>query len=64
MHYYNYFSNIKNFDLQNSISLEKLNIQGNWIEEEGGRAMARMLEENDYITEMVNISISALVVEP
>ncbi|KAL5008650.1 hypothetical protein ScPMuIL_014231 [Solemya velum] len=38
--------------LRENITLEKLNIQGNWIEGEGGRAMSRMLEENDYITEM------------
>ncbi|KAL4238564.1 hypothetical protein ACF0H5_003271 [Mactra antiquata] len=38
--------------LRDNITLEKLNLQGNWIEGEGGVAMARMLEENDYITEL------------
>ncbi|XP_060577123.1 leucine-rich repeat-containing protein 74B-like [Ruditapes philippinarum] len=39
--------------LRDNITLEKLNLQGNWIEGDGGLAMARMLEENDYITELV-----------
>lgn len=38
---------------QDNVTLEKLNLQGNWIEGEGGLAMARMLEDNDYITEIV-----------
>ena len=41
--------------LQDNVTLEKLNLQGNWIEGDGGLAMARMLEDNDYITELVSI---------
>ena len=40
--------------VQDNITLEKLNLQGNWIEGDGGSAMARMLEDNDYITELVS----------
>lgn len=40
--------------IQDNITLEKLNLQGNWIEGDGAAAMARMLEENDYITELVS----------
>lgn len=39
--------------LRDNITLEKLNLQGNWMEGDGGAAMARMLEDNDYITELV-----------
>lgn len=45
-----------NLSFKDNITLEKLNLQGNWIEGAGGLAMARMLEENDYITELVNFS--------
>jgi len=41
--------------LQDNVTLEKLNLNGNWIEGEGGEAIARMLEENEYITELVRI---------
>ena len=39
---------------QDNITLEKLNLQGNWMTGDGGAAMARMLEDNDYITELVS----------
>ncbi|XP_052770274.1 leucine-rich repeat-containing protein 74B-like isoform X2 [Mya arenaria] len=45
--------------LRDNITLEKLNLQGNWIEGDGGLAMARMLEDNDYITE-INLSDNKL----
>ncbi|XP_069118143.1 leucine-rich repeat-containing protein 74B-like isoform X2 [Argopecten irradians] len=38
--------------LRDNVTLEKLNLNGNWIEGQGGEAMARMLEENDYISEL------------
>lgn len=40
---------------QDTITLEKLDLRGNWIEGEGGEAVARMLEENDYVTDVVSI---------
>ncbi len=39
--------------LRENISLERLNLAGNWMEGEGGMYMARMLTDNDYITELV-----------
>lgn len=38
--------------LRDNITVEKLNLKGNWIQGEGGQAVSRMLEENDYITEL------------
>nr|KAG5700879.1 hypothetical protein BaRGS_012286 [Batillaria attramentaria] len=38
--------------LKDSIDVEKLDIEGNWIMPEGGRAISRLLEENEYITEV------------
>lgn len=35
------------------MTCEKLNLAGNWMEEVGARCMARMLTENDYITDLV-----------
>ena len=58
VYYYNpwhTFSTIFVNVLQDNVTLEKLNLQGNWIEGDGGLAMARMLEDNDYITELVSI---------
>lgn len=43
------------FCFQDTITLEKLDLRGNWIEGEGGEAVARMLEENDYVTDVVSI---------
>lgn len=40
---------------QDTITLEKLDLRGNWIEGEGGEAVARMLEENDYVTDVVSL---------
>lgn len=45
------------FTCQDTISLEKLDLRGNWIEGEGGEAVARMLEENDYVTDVVNYAL-------
>lgn len=42
-------------NFQDTITLEKLDLRGNWIEGEGGEAVARMLEENDYVTDVVSI---------
>lgn len=50
--------------LQDNITLEKLNLQGNWIEGAGGLAMARMLEDNDYITELVNYFCLLVILFP
>lgn len=33
--------------------MERLDLGGNWMSPEGGMAICRLLEENDYITEMV-----------
>ena len=38
---------------QESVNVERLDIGGNWIMPEGGRAISKLLEENEYITEMV-----------
>ncbi|XP_063426854.1 leucine-rich repeat-containing protein 74B-like [Mytilus trossulus] len=38
--------------LRDNISLEKLNLDGNWIQAEGGEAISKMLEENEYITDL------------
>ncbi|XP_035826749.1 leucine-rich repeat-containing protein 74A [Aplysia californica] len=38
--------------LKDSITLEKLDISGNWIGPDGARFMGRLLEENDYLTEL------------
>lgn len=40
--------------LQENVTLERLNLAGNWMEDEGSMHMARMLHENDYITELVS----------
>lgn len=47
-------------NFQDTITLEKLDLRGNWIEGEGGEAVARMLEENDYVTDVVSILKSPL----
>ena len=39
--------------LRESITVERLNLAGNWMEGEGGMHMARMLSENEYITDLV-----------
>ncbi|KAK6180809.1 hypothetical protein SNE40_008795 [Patella caerulea] len=39
--------------LKDDVHLERLNLQGNWMQTEGGVAIAKMLEENDYLTEVV-----------
>ena len=39
--------------LQDNITLERLNLAGNWMEGEGAMHMSRMLQENDYITDLV-----------
>ncbi|BFZ07051.1 hypothetical protein BsWGS_10090 [Bradybaena similaris] len=36
--------------LRENITLDRLDISGNWIGTEGSRVMCRLLEENDYIT--------------
>ena len=33
--------------------MESLNISGNFIKDEGAYAVCRMLEENDYVVEIV-----------
>ncbi|CAL1538553.1 unnamed protein product [Lymnaea stagnalis] len=38
--------------LKDSITLERLDLCGNWIGSEGATYMARMLEENDYVTDV------------
>lgn len=38
--------------LKDNITLERLDIGGNWIGAEGARYMSRLLEENDYITDI------------
>ena len=35
-------------------TLERLNLSSNWLEGEGGQALARTLEENDFISELVS----------
>ncbi|XP_013417709.1 leucine-rich repeat-containing protein 74B-like [Lingula anatina] len=35
--------------LRDVISLEKLDLEGNWMEGEGGKALSKTLEENEYI---------------
>ncbi|PVD26038.1 hypothetical protein C0Q70_13706 [Pomacea canaliculata] len=38
--------------LKDNITVERLDLGGNWMSPEGGMAICRLLEENDYITEM------------
>ncbi len=40
--------------LQNSLTLEKLNLTGNAVEGEGALYFARMLLDNEYIQELVS----------
>jgi hypothetical protein len=40
--------------LQDNITIERLNLEGNWMEADGAKAMAKMLEENDYISDVVS----------
>ena len=46
--------------LQESVDVERLDIGGNWIMPEGGRAISKLLEENEYITEMVSTLLSVV----
>ncbi|XP_074657398.1 uncharacterized protein LOC141910602 [Tubulanus polymorphus] len=39
--------------LKDNITLEKIDLQGNWMEADGGRYIAKMMEDNYYITELV-----------
>lgn len=38
--------------------MERLDLGGNWMSPEGGMAICRLLEENDYITEMVCTAVN------
>ncbi|KAH9496111.1 hypothetical protein Btru_012062, partial [Bulinus truncatus] len=39
--------------LKDSITLERLDLCGNWIGPDGGDSVARLLEENDYVTDVI-----------
>lgn len=39
--------------LWNNYQVEKLYLDGNWIEENGMKYIARMIRQNDFITELV-----------
>ncbi|XP_059162736.1 leucine-rich repeat-containing protein 74B-like isoform X2 [Physella acuta] len=38
--------------LKESVTLDRLDLCGNWIGDEGAKYMSRLLEENDYITDV------------
>uniref|UniRef100_A0A2C9LM68 Uncharacterized protein n=1 Tax=Biomphalaria glabrata TaxID=6526 RepID=A0A2C9LM68_BIOGL len=40
--------------LKESVTLERLDLSGNWIGPDGANSMARLLEENDYVTDVVS----------
>lgn len=40
--------------LQTNKKIEKINLEGNWIEAEGSIYLAKMLKNNIYVTELVN----------
>jgi hypothetical protein len=40
---------------KNNISVEKLHLDGNWIEHNGAKYLSRMIRQNDFITELVGI---------
>lgn len=40
---------------QDIIIFEKFDLWGNWIEGEGGEVVVCMLEENDYVIDVVSI---------
>ncbi|XP_064622942.1 leucine-rich repeat-containing protein 74A-like isoform X3 [Lineus longissimus] len=39
--------------LKDNITIERLNLEGNWMEADGAKAMAKMLEENISISDLV-----------
>lgn len=41
--------------LWNNFHVEKLYLDGNWIEFNGAKYLSRMVRQNDFITELVNI---------
>ncbi len=45
----------KSFLIKNNINVEKLNLDGNWIECNGAKYLSRMIRQNDFITELVHI---------
>ena len=51
---------IIHFQIQDSLSLEKLNLTGNNIGGIGALHMARMLIDNDYISELVGLELGLL----
>ena len=38
---------------QDNVTVEKLDLSGNWMEPAGAMYMAKLLHENDYITDLV-----------
>lgn len=56
---------IYNVWFQSNVTCEKIDLSANWIEGDGGRYMARVFMENDYINEVVraNACIRGLLIK-
>lgn len=46
--------NYRSIVQQNNISVERLDLTGNGMGDEGGVALAKVIRDNEYITEFVN----------
>ena len=44
--------------LSNNFHVEKLFLDGNWIEQDGIKYISKMIRQNDFITELVIIIIN------